>query len=260
MRTTLFSVPVDCLTHAQTVERAMSAMRRGERCQHVALNVAKLVNARRDPDLDRDIRGSDIVGIDGAGIALALALQGQPRPERVAGIDLFESLIAACAAEGLRPFLLGAAPDVVAEVARRLEARHPGLALAGHHHGYFKPGEEEGQVCDLIRASRAHGLFIALPTPAKERFMAHHRDSLGVPFVMGVGGSFDVLAGRLRRAPPLVQRLGAEWLYRLLQEPRRLAGRYILTNAAFAGFVAADVLRRIARAAWTRGLSRHGRA
>ncbi len=260
MRVTLFSLPVDCLTHAQTVERALNAMRRGERCQHVALNVAKLVKARRDPELEHDIRGSDIVGIDGAGIALALVLQGHARPERVAGIDLFESLVAACATEGFRPFLLGAAPDVVVEVARRLQARHPNLRLAGHHHGYFKPGEEEGQVCDLIRASNAHGLFVALPTPAKERFMSRHRERLGVPFVMGVGGSFDVVAGRLRRAPRLVRRIGAEWLYRLLQEPRRLSSRYLLTNAVFAGLIAADATRRAIRAAGVRALSRHGRA
>jgi N-acetylglucosaminyldiphosphoundecaprenol N-acetyl-beta-D-mannosaminyltransferase len=246
MRVELLGLPVDILSHAETLARARAAMR-GEagRCQHVALNVAKLVNARRDPDLDRDIRESDLVGIDGAGIALALRLQGHGRVERVAGIDLFESLIALCAREGLRPYLLGAKPDVVADAGRALARRHPGLVLAGAHHGYFRPDQEDA-ICRGIAESGAHCLFVALPTPQKERFMRRHRDGLGVPFVMGVGGSFDVVAGRVQRAPRLVQRLGAEWFYRLAQEPRRLAGRYLRTNAVFAGLLAGEALRRLA--------------
>lgn len=241
MRVQLLSLPVDLLSRHETVERALVAMRRGGRCQHVALNVAKLVKARRDPDLDRDIRESDIVGIDGAGIVLALRVKGHGRPERVAGIDLFEDLVAACADEGLRVFLLGARPDVVEEASQRLRERHPALQVAGFHHGYFGP-EGEDDVCRRIRASGAHALFVALPTPAKERFMHRRRDDLGVPFVMGVGGSFDVVAGRVRRAPVLVQKLCGEWLFRLLQEPRRLAGRYLQTNAVFAGLIIADAL------------------
>jgi N-acetylglucosaminyldiphosphoundecaprenol N-acetyl-beta-D-mannosaminyltransferase len=248
MRVELLGLPVDILGHGETVARALAAMR-GEtgRCQHVALNVAKLVNARRDAELDRDIRESDLVGIDGAGIALALRLQGHGNAPRVAGIDLFESLMEACAREGLKPYLLGAKPDVVADAARTLRRRHPGLLLAGYQHGYFRPDQEE-EICARIARSGAHCLFVALPTPQKERFMHRHRDRLGVPFVMGVGGSFDVVAGRVQRAPRLWQRLGAEWAYRLAQEPRRLAGRYFRTNAVFAGLMLAETLRRVAPA------------
>lgn len=232
MRTTLFGLPVDLLSHDETLERALDAMRSGKRCQHVALNVAKIVGARTDAELRRDICESDLVGIDGMGVILALRLLGQRPPERVAGIDLFQSLIAACAREGLRPYLLGAKPDVLERTERRLVEAHPGLVVAGRHHGYF--GADDERICADVRASGADCLFIALPTPAKERFMARHRDRLGVPFIMGVGGSFDVVAGDVRRAPPAWQRLGLEWLYRLLQEPRRLGGRYVSTNAAFA--------------------------
>ena len=247
MRVELFTLPVDILSHAETVDRAVAAMRRGERCQHVALNVAKLVRARCEPELDRDIRASDIVGVDGAGIALALRLQGHRHVQRVAGIDLFESLVTVCAAEGLRPFFLGAKPEVVAEAVRRLRVRHVELNVAGYHHGHFGPDRED-EICGLIRSSAAHCLFVALPTPAKERFMNRRRDELGVPFIMGVGGSFDVLAGRIRRAPALMQRLGAEWLFRLAQEPRRLGARYLRTNAVFAGLLAADAFHRVGRA------------
>lgn len=247
MRVELFGLPVDLLSHDETVERALAAMRGASaRCQHVALNVAKLVCARTDPDLDRDIRESDIIGIDGAGIVLALRVGGHVSAERVAGVDLFESLVAACAREGFRPFLLGAKADVLADAARVLRQRHPGLVLAGTHHGYFRP-DQEGEICRRIEVSAPDCLFVALPTPRKERFMRRHRDELRVPFVMGVGGSLDVVAGRVERAPRLVQQLGFEWLFRLAQEPRRLAWRYFSTNAVFARLLVDEAFRRLAR-------------
>ena len=241
MRVTLFGLPVDILSYDETIERILAAIANGQRCQHVALKVAKLVNARTDAELDRDVRASDIVGVDGMGIAYALRLLGHPVAERVAGADLFESLMAECAAHGLRPYLLGATPEVLASARLKLAERFPNLVLAGSHHGYFKP-EQEKAVCDLIRASGAHCLFIAMPTPRKERFMARHRDSLGVPFVMGVGGTLDVVAGHVKRAPALVQGLGLEWAYRMMQEPRRLAARYLRTNLIFAMLLARELL------------------
>ena len=241
MRVTLFGLPVDILSYDETIERILAAIADGRRCQHVALNVAKLVNARTDAELDRDIRTSDIVGVDGMGIVYALRLLGHPISQRVAGADLFESFMAECAAHGLRPYLLGATPEVLASAKLKLAERYPNLILAGSHHGYFKP-EQEKSVCDLIRASGAHCLFIAMPTPRKERFMARHRDPLGVPFVMGVGGTFDVVAGHVRRAPALVQSFGLEWAYRMMQEPRRLAARYLRTNIIFAVLLARELL------------------
>jgi N-acetylglucosaminyldiphosphoundecaprenol N-acetyl-beta-D-mannosaminyltransferase len=233
MRVTLFGLPVDILSSEETIERILAAIDARQRCQHVALNVAKLVNARTNAELDRDVRASDIVGIDGMGIVYALRLLGHTVPQRVAGVDLFESLMAQCAGRGLRPYLLGATPEVLAAARRALSERYSGLIFAGSHNGYFTP-EQEDAVCDHIRSSGADCLFIAMPTPRKERFMARHRDSLGVPFVMGVGGTLDVVAGQVRRAPALVQSLGLEWAYRMIQEPRRLAARYFRTNLIFA--------------------------
>jgi N-acetylglucosaminyldiphosphoundecaprenol N-acetyl-beta-D-mannosaminyltransferase len=232
MRVTLFGLPVDILSSDETIERIITAIDTRQRCQHVALNVAKLVNARTNSELDRDVRSSDIVGIDGMGIVYALRLLGHTVPQRVAGVDLFESLMVQCASRGLRPYLLGATPEVLGAARRNLSERYPGLIFAGSHHGYFTP-EQENLVCDQIRASGADCLFIAMPTPRKERFMARHRDSLGVPFVMGVGGTLDVVAGAVKRAPALVQSLGLEWAYRMMQEPRRLAARYFRTNLIF---------------------------
>jgi len=244
MRTTLLGLPVDILSFGETLALAEEAMRSGLRRQHVALNVAKLVNARQEPELDRDIRSSDIIGIDGMGIVWALRLLGEPRAERVPGIDLFERLVGRCAAMGFRPYLLGATTEVVAAAEAELMRRHPGLVVAGRHHGYFTAADE-AEICARIAASGAHCLFVAMPTPRKERFMLRNRDRLAVPFVMGVGGSFDVVAGKVQRAPGLVQRLGLEWAFRLAQEPRRLAARYAKTNAVFGWLLAREIVARL---------------
>ncbi len=243
MRVRLLGLPVDLLSHDETVTLALDAMRTRRRRQHVALNVAKLVGCRTDGELRRDVEDSDIVGIDGMGVLYALKLLGHRAPERVAGVDLFESLMEACARRGFRPFLLGATPEVLARAERVLVRRHPGLVVAGRHHGYFSVAEEDN-TASLIRESRADCLFIAMPTPRKERFMRRYRDSLGVPFLMGVGGTFDVVAGHVRRAPRVWQRLGLEWLFRLLQEPRRMFWRYLRSNAIFAGLLARALVAR----------------
>lgn len=241
IRVRLLDTPMDIATMDETVDRALVAMRSGRRCQHVAMNVAKLVNARTDADLAQDIRDSDIIGLDGMGVVVGLKAMGHDVPERVTGIDLFLRMMDECARRGFKPFLLGAKPDVLAETQVELQRRYPGLVFAGAHHGYFKPEEEEG-IRDLVRDSGAHCLFIAMPTPRKERFMRRWRDTLGTPFLMGVGGSFDVVAGRVSRAPALMQRFGLEWLHRMLQEPRRMLGRYLKTNAVFAVLLARELV------------------
>jgi len=228
---------------ADTVERARTAMRSGVRLQHVALNVAKFVNMRSNPVLRSDVMGSDIVGIDGMGIVLALRWFGVPVKERVAGIDLFREILAACANDGFRPFLLGATSDVLRRAADAIVAQFPSIQFAGLRDGYFRP-DEETNVVEQIISSKADCLFIAMPTPRKERFLAAYRDRLGVPFIMGVGGSLDVMAGYVRRAPPMMQSMGLEWLYRVYQEPRRMWWRYTKTNALFAGILLRGVLHQ----------------
>ena len=200
MRHDLMGCPVDILTMAETLELARTAMRERVRLQHVALNVAKLVNMRFDPVLSADVARSDIIGIDGMGIVLAARVLGFSVPERVSGIDLFLNLMAVCAQDGFRPFLLGAAEPVVHKSAAEIAAKHPGLSFAGVRDGYFTT-EQENDVVRSIADSGADCLFIGMPTPRKERFLAAHRDSLGVPFIMGVGGSFDIVAGKISRAP-----------------------------------------------------------
>src|SRR5581483_2975221 len=236
MRVDLFGCPIDVLTMAQTVELARSAMRDRVPVQHVALNVAKFVNMRSDAVLRSDVMGSDIIGIDGMGIILGLRLCGVPVKERVAGIDLFEEVLAVCGQDGFRPLLLGATPDVLRRAADAITARFPRIEIAGKRDGYYGP-DSELEVVEQIRNSKADCLFIAMPTPRKERFLSAHRDRLGVPFIMGVGGSFDVIAGHVRRAPTAMQSMGLEWLYRIYQEPRRMWWRYAKTNTLFAAIL-----------------------
>lgn len=233
MRADFLNCPIDMLTMQETIERAANAMRTRVRLQHVALNVAKFVNMQTDPVLREDVAGSDLVGIDGMGIVVAARWLGLPVPERVAGIDLFKEVLAVCAKEGFRPFLLGAKPQVLQNAICAIKAQHPTLEFAGWRDGYFSKDQEE-EVVKQIVVCKADCLFIGMPTPRKERFLSSHRDSLGVPFVMGVGGSFDVVAGHVRRAPKLMQSMGLEWFYRIYQEPRRMWWRYARTNALFA--------------------------
>lgn len=233
MRVDFLNCPIDMLTMQETIERAATAMRTRVRLQHVALNVAKFVNMQTDPVLREDVAGSDLVGIDGMGIVLAARWLGLPVPERVAGIDLFKEILAVCAKEGFRPFLLGATPQVLQKAVSAIKAQHPSLEFAGFRDGYFSSEQEEEVVRQIID-SKADCLFIGMPTPRKERFLSRYRDRLGVPFIMGVGGSFDVVAGHVRRAPVLMQSMGLEWLYRIYQEPRRMWWRYARTNALFA--------------------------
>jgi N-acetylglucosaminyldiphosphoundecaprenol N-acetyl-beta-D-mannosaminyltransferase len=236
MRENFLGCPIDILTMAETVVRARGAMQSRQRLQHVAINVAKLVNMRWDPVLASDIAQSDVVGIDGMGIVWGSRCLGLPVKERVAGIDLFLALMAVCADEGYKPFFFGGTRDVVHSAANNLLKRHPNIRFAGLRDGYFA-AEQEPEIVSQIRDSGADCLFIGMPSPRKERFLAAYRDTLNIPFIMGVGGSFDVLADKVHRAPGRMQALGLEWLYRVYQEPRRMWWRYAKTNTIFAGIL-----------------------
>jgi N-acetylglucosaminyldiphosphoundecaprenol N-acetyl-beta-D-mannosaminyltransferase len=243
-RAQIFGCPIDILTMSETVDLARSAMRQRKTTLHVAMNVAKLVNMRTDPVLSEDVKSSDLIGIDGMGILLAAKLFGLPAEERVAGVDLLQELLGVCAQEDFRPFFLGATPRVVRKACAAVTAMHPTIRFAGMHDGYFAADQEQ-QVVEEIRNSGADCLFIAMPTPRKERFLSAYRHQLRVPFIMGVGGSFDILAGEVTRAPPLMQKLGLEWLYRIYQEPSRMWWRYCRTNAIFAGMMFCALIRRV---------------
>jgi N-acetylglucosaminyldiphosphoundecaprenol N-acetyl-beta-D-mannosaminyltransferase len=246
MRANFLGSPIDLLTFDQTIAAAIEAMLTRKQIQHVAINVAKLVKMRRDPELRRDVTESDIIGVDGAGIVWGARALGIKVPERVAGIDLMERLLALCSVQNFRPYLLGTRRSVLEKAVENAHRHWPGLTLAGYRDGYFSESEEHGIVED-IRSTAPDCLFIALPTPRKERFVHRYRDTIGVPFVMGVGGSFDILAGEVSRAPRPMQNAGLEWLYRVYQEPKRMWWRYFSTNAVYAGLIGRELIARTVR-------------
>ena len=209
----------------------------------MSVNAAKLVSLHDDPTLGGMIASCDLVTADGQSVVWAARLLGRPLPERVAGIDLMERLLAAANAVGYRVFILGARREVLDQALRNLAGRYPDLLVVGSRDGYFEDSEAL-EVCDEIRQAAPDMLFVAMSSPRKEYFLGEQGSSLGVPFAMGVGGSVDVIAGLTRRAPVPLQRLGLEWAYRLWQEPRRLAKRYLTTNARFAWMVLRALVTR----------------
>jgi N-acetylglucosaminyldiphosphoundecaprenol N-acetyl-beta-D-mannosaminyltransferase len=216
----------------ETVTRAETAVTSGTYVQHMAINAAKLVHMHNDPELRAVVEECDLVTADGQAVVWASRVLGDPLPERIAGVDLMMRLLELSARRGYRVFILGAKRDVLDAAIAELLRRHPQLQIAGARDGYFSESEW-GEVAREIRDARPDLLFVAISSPTKELFLGRHGRDLGVPFVMGVGGAIDIVAGITRRAPALWQRLGLEWLFRLLQEPRRMARRYLTTNVLF---------------------------
>jgi N-acetylglucosaminyldiphosphoundecaprenol N-acetyl-beta-D-mannosaminyltransferase len=237
---------IDRLDMVATLERCRSAIEESRYIQHVAINAAKLVALQQQPELREIIGRCQLVGADGQAVVWASRLLGDPLPERVAGIDLMHALIAMAEREDYGVYILGARREVLETAVQRLREMHPKLRIAGYRDGYFT--DDEGpDVAKAIRAASAQILFVAMSSPRKEHWLGEYGPMLNVPFVMGVGGSIDVVAGVTRRAPRLWQRLGIEWLYRLLQEPRRMFRRYLITNTKFSLLVAREIAARAAR-------------
>lgn len=225
--------PIHALTMAETMAIADEAMATRRPLHHVVVNVAKLVNMRKNAELRDDVVAADVVNVDGIGVLWGARLCGVKLPERVTGVDVMINMLSLCARRGYRPFLLGAEQHVLEAVKSQLGVDHPSLVIAGMRNGYFK-ADEEAAIVETINASGADCLFVAMPTPSKERFLKRYRAVLAPSFVMGVGGSFDVYGGKVARAPKLIQAAGLEWLFRVVQEPRRLWRRYYDTNTAYA--------------------------
>jgi len=196
------------------------------------VNVAKLVKMRSDKELARSILSADLIGADGVPLVWASRLLGAPLPGRVNGTDLMYKLLERADEKGYRIFFFGAKEEVLQRVLEVVQKDYPGVSIAGSRHGYFTAAEECGIVHQIL-AAQPDILFIAFGTPKKELWVKRHLYAMGVPVVHGVGGSFDVLAGVIPRAPLWMQRNGLEWLFRLLQEPRRMWRRYLATNTLF---------------------------
>ena len=240
-RQVLFGMPFDPFTLGDAVTACEDALTTRRRMMVGVINAAKAVNLRHDAVLRESLLDCDMVLADGQSVVWAGRMLGRPLPERVAGIDLFEALLDLADRERRSIFLLGATPQVLAAVQSVIGARWPGVVIAGARDGYFADAEA-GAVADDIRAAAPDMLFLGITSPKKEIFLSRHGEHLGVPILHGVGGSFDVMAGVVRRAPARWQRAGMEWAYRLVQEPGRLWRRYLRTNTQFVALVLKDMV------------------
>jgi len=226
-----------------TIDQCM-AWCNGPRQSHtvITLNAALLCMMRRDEELRTACRGGDLIVADGVPVVWASRLAGDPLPERVAGVDLTERLLSAGSSRGLSVYFLGARQEVVRSLVDYCQRNHPGLEVVGWRDGYFGP-DDHGKIVAEIAGLAPDMLFVGMPSPFKETWCQRHREALGVPVIVGVGGTFDVLTGYVRRAPRALQVAGLEWSWRLAMEPRKMWRRYLSTNTEFMWLTAQEVLR-----------------
>lgn len=219
LRIDVLGVEFDNLTLAEAVDRAQ-ALAGGEGFHYVVTpNPEIVMTAQKDPAFQKVLSVADLVLPDGIGVIKAAAILGRPLKERVPGIDVAAALMGRMAGSGTRLFLLGAKPGVAEAAAEKLRAAYPGLQICGTHDGYF---QDDAPVVEAIRAARAEVVFVCLGAPKQEFWMARNGPETGAKLMLGLGGVLDVFAGAVERAPERWQRMGLEWLYRLIREPSRI--------------------------------------
>ncbi|HEX3630516.1 MAG TPA: WecB/TagA/CpsF family glycosyltransferase [Candidatus Dormibacteraeota bacterium] len=219
-RFTLLGVPVDPITQQQAVDWVAQAIAERRPRVVISVNPERIMQAGRDPQFAAVLRAADLALADGVGVEWAARRLGHPLPERIPGVDFVQALAARGARDGWRFFFLGGAPGVAAAAADALKRRAPGFSLAGNFGGSPRALDDEATVA-AVRASRAQVVLLAYGGGAEEAWLARNLERSGATVGMGVGGAFDFISGRARRAPPWMRRHGVEWLHRLTREPWR---------------------------------------
>lgn len=238
------SIPVAAVTMQQTVQLVDNCIRNNGHVQHAVINAGKVVAMQKDRKLYDSVVNCDLINADGQSIVWAARLLGKHLPERVAGIDLMENLVALAHQEGYKCFFFGAKEEVVRRVTAIYAGKYSPEIIAGYRNGYYTPDEEEA-IARQIGESGANILFVAISSPKKEIFVDRHKDILNkVNFTMGVGGSFDVIAGITQRAPRWMQKTGLEWFFRFIQEPGRMWRRYLIGNYRFIRLVFKEKMKK----------------
>lgn len=246
-------VAFDKVTMRETVSRIVAMARKRDRARYVCTgNLDHLVIVSRDEAFKAAYDNADLVVADGAPIVwlskLAATDEQAILPERVAGSDLFWELAKASSETGVRLFFLGGVPGAAAKAAQIAEKRYPGAKIIGTYcppFETFNTEEEQRRIRDVVRSANPDILLVAFGAPKQEKWIAANKDLLGVPVSIGVGGSFEMAAGMLKRAPKWVQQLGLEWFYRFAQQPKRLFQRYFVDDLPY--LLGAAVRTAIAR-------------
>lgn len=216
----IFGIRVSKVDMAATVSFLTEAVHTREPHQVITANPIMVMAALENPAYMEIMKSAELVVPDGTGVVWAAGYCREPVAERVAGFDLLHELLRQGERYSWKVYLLGSTPEVIQETARRLQLQYPGIIIAGYRDGFFRPEEDE-EVVEEIVAAGPDLLFVARGADSQEPWIAKYKSQLAVPIMMGVGGSFDVISGKSRRAPKLFQSLRAEWLYRLLKEPTR---------------------------------------
>ena len=232
MRYPIFNTYVDALSMTETIEKVEAIIQAQRPVQHVVINASKINLMQKDRRLTEIVNSCPIINADGASILWAAKILKIPVRERVTGIDLFLNLVSKADEKGYKIFLFGAKEEVVQKVKDIFEKKYKNLQIVGIRNGYFSSGQEM-EIAEQIRRAKPDMLFVACSSPKKEYWINKYLEKMEVPFVMGVGGSFDVVAGITDRAPGWMQRHGLEWFYRFIQEPKRMWKRYIVGNFKF---------------------------
>ena len=233
MKINFLNIPIDAITMKETLQRVENAIVSKKQIHHTVVNAGKVVLMQTDKKLEKSVVEADIINADGQAIVWAANLLGQKLPERVSGIDLMEELVKRSFEKGYKCYFFGATEEVVTKLVNIYKKQYSENIIAGYRNGYFEKGDEE-QIAKQIAESGANMLFVAITSPKKEIFLNTYKKQLqNVNFIMGVGGSFDVIAGKVNRAPLWMQNAGLEWLYRVLQEPKRMWKRYLVGNSKF---------------------------
>jgi len=243
MKIDFLGIPVDALTMEETVSKIDEAISSEQTINHVVINAGKVVAMQTDKELYNSVVTCDLINADGQSIVWAARFLGRNLPCRVAGVDLMQNLIKLAADRKYRCFFLGAKEEVVKKVVEIYSAEYGSEIIAGYRNGYFSK-EQEPEVAQQIAESGARLLFVAISSPKKENFLYRYKGLLKkVYFTMGVGGSFDVVAGVTRRAPGWMQKIGMEWFYRFIQEPGKMWRRYLIGNLKFIWLVIREKIR-----------------
>lgn len=243
-RVEILGARIDVLGVSETIALVEKYVIQKEPLHLIGVNADKLNEMLRNEQLRRIVNGCGVINADGASVILASRFLNKDLPERVAGIDLMQSLVSLSEEKGYRIYLLGAKPEVVEKTAIVLQEKHPALKIVGIQNGYF--GKEEWpDISNKIRTAQPDFVFVGITSPLKE-YLVEYLQSEGHQCVfMGVGGSFDVISGNIRRAPQWVRKMNMEWCYRMLQEPRRLGKRYIVGNWKFVASVVKEKVREV---------------
>jgi N-acetylglucosaminyldiphosphoundecaprenol N-acetyl-beta-D-mannosaminyltransferase len=235
-RIKILNCPIDTYTMQETLDIINISIREKKQLHHVVVNAAKLVYMQKNKELYHSVVSADIINPDGQAVVWASRFLGKPLPERVAGIDLMQNLVKLAFEKRYKIFFLGAKEEIVKKVVEKYSKQYSKDIIVGYRNGYFKEYEEE-VVAKQIAESNADILFVAISSPKKEIFLNKYKHIIKVPFIMGVGGSFDVVAGKVKRAPVWMQKAGLEWFYRFLQEPRRMWKRTFIDNFLFVYYI-----------------------